>query len=45
MWQVVSGQRVLQIFYDTHIDMTLETHPILFMKRPEMAIDITVTTT
>ena len=29
---------------DTHIDMTLESHPILFMKRPEMAIDITVTT-
>ena len=28
---------------DTHIDMTLESHPILFMKRPEMAIDITVT--
>ena len=30
---------------DTHIDMTLESHLIPFMTRPEMAIDITVTTT
>ena len=29
---------------DTHIDMTLESHLIPFMTRPEMAIDITVTT-
>ena len=36
--------RSTDIVDDTHIDMTLETHPILFMKRPEMAIDITVTT-
>ena len=28
---------------DTHIDMTLESHLIPFMTRPEMAIDITVT--
>lgn len=28
---------------DTHADMTLETHMIPFMKRPEMSIDITVT--
>ena len=30
---------------DTHIDMTLESHLIPFMTRPEMAIEITVTTT
>lgn len=29
---------------DTHADITLETHMIPFMKRPEMSIDITVTT-
>lgn len=29
---------------DTHADITLETHLIPFMKRPEMALDITVTT-
>lgn len=29
---------------DTHTDITLETHLIPFMQRPEMAIDITVTT-
>ena len=28
---------------DTHTDITLETHLIPFMQRPEMAIDITVT--
>lgn len=31
------------IIDDTHADITLETHMIPFMKRPEMAIDITVT--
>lgn len=29
---------------DTHADVTLETHMIPFMKRPEMSLDITVTT-
>jgi hypothetical protein len=29
---------------DTHIDMTLEQHVIPFMSRPEMSLDITVTT-
>lgn len=29
---------------DTHIDMTIEQHLIPFMKRPEMSLDITVTT-
>lgn len=31
------------IIDDTHADITLETHMIPFMKRPEMALDITVT--
>ena len=31
------------IIDDTHADITLETHMIPFMKRPEMSIDITVT--
>lgn len=28
---------------DRQIDMTLESHPVIFMKRPEMSIDVTVT--
>lgn len=28
---------------DTHLDMTLESHLIPFMQRPEMSVDITVT--
>lgn len=32
------------IINDTHTDMTLESHLIPYMKRPEMALDITVTT-
>lgn len=31
------------IVNDTHADITLETHMIPFMKRPEMSIEITVT--
>lgn len=31
------------IINDTHTDMTLESHLIPYMKRPEMALDITVT--
>lgn len=33
------------IIDDTHADMTLESHMIPFMLRPEMSIDITVSTT
>lgn len=32
------------IINDTHADITLESHLIPYMQRPEMAIDITVTT-
>lgn len=32
------------IIDDTHADMTLESHLIPFMQRPEMSLDITVTT-
>lgn len=36
--------RTTGIIDDTHSDMTIESHLIPFMKRPEMSIDITVTT-
>lgn len=36
--------RTTGIVDDTHSDITLESHLIPYMKRPEMAIDITVTT-
>lgn len=35
--------RTTGIINDTHSDITLESHLIPYMKRPEMAIDITVT--
>lgn len=36
--------RTTGIVNDTHSDITIESHMIPYMKRPEMAIDITVTT-
>lgn len=36
--------RTTGIIDDTHSDITIESHMIPYMKRPEMAIDITVTT-
>ena len=36
--------RSTDIMYDTRADITLEPHLILFMSRPEMSVDVTITT-
>ena len=36
--------RSTDIMYDTRADITLESHLIPFMSRPEMSVDVTITT-